>query len=262
MTYSFVVYAAAALALLAVMSGIVGSYIVLRRQVFAAGGISHACFGGIGLAYFLGFDPTLGALIFAALTALALHFATLRGSLRHDSAIAILWSLGMALGIIFISLTPGYRPNLMGFMFGDVLAVSLTDLLLNAAAAALCLALTLRFYRQLLYAAFDEQYAALALWHPHSVNLVANLATAFAIALSIKAVGIILVLSLFTIPQAIALTWARSLRATMLWSGLVALAAAAAGLALSFAADLPTGAVITTLLAAALLAVKAIRYHS
>lgn len=256
LSHAFVRHAALSLVCLSALSATVGTYVVVRRRVFAAGGISHASFGGVGLACFLGLDPTLGALLFAMATALALHVTADRGHLRHDSAIAMLWSLGMALGIIFISLTPGYTPNLLGFMFGDVLAVGLPDVLANAAAAAACLALTMIFYRPLMYTAFDEQYAQVAGWHPRRVELCADLALALAIALSIKAVGIILVLSVFTMPQALALTTTRRLSTTMLVAGLIALAASLAGLALSFAADLPTGAVITTLLALALIIVK------
>lgn len=254
--YAFARNALAAVVLLGVMSGVVGSYIVVRRMVFSAGGITHASFGGLGLAYYAGFDPTLGALAFAVATALGINVATERGDVRPDSAIAMLWSLGMAVGVIFLSLTPGYAPNLMGYMFGDILAVGTPDLVASGVAALLCVALTVVFYRPLLYTSFDPTYAQIAGWRPRIVSSVASVVMAIAISLSIKAVGIILVLSVFTIPQTIALTFCHSLPRVMTWSGVIALAGCTAGLLLSFVFDLPTGAVITALLSVSLLAVR------
>lgn len=257
--FSFARNALLVMLALAVMSGVVGTYIVVRRLVFAAGGVTHASFGGVGVAYLLGLDPIIGALAFAVITALSIHWTTQRKALRHDSAIAILWSLGMAIGVVCLSLAPGYAPNLMGFMFGDVLAVSLADVVANAVAALLCVALATLFYRPLLYSSFDADYARLAGWRPSVVSLVAWVAVALSISLSIKAVGIILVLSVFTMPQAIAMSFCKSLRGIMLLSGGVAMVGCLAGLALSFLFDLPSGAVITGLLSFALLIVKLLR---
>lgn len=257
--YAFARNALAAVCLLAVLSGVVGTYIVVRRMVFSAGGVTHASFGGIGLAYYAGFDPTLGALAFAVACALGINIATERGGVRSDSAIAMLWSLGMAVGVIFMSLTPGYAPNLMGYMFGDVLAVSRADVLASGALAAAVVALAIIFYRPLLYTSFDPTYAQVAGWRPRLVSGIASVLMALAISLSIKAVGIILVLSVFTMPQAIALSFAHTLPRVMTLSGVVALIGCTAGLALSFIFDLPSGAVITALLSAALLTVKILR---
>ena len=107
-----------------VTCGIIGTYIVSRRIVFISGGITHASFGGIGMGYYFGFDPILGAIAFGILSALGIEFFTKKADLREDSAIAMLWSLGMALGVIFIFLTPGYAPNLMSYLFGNILTVS------------------------------------------------------------------------------------------------------------------------------------------
>ena len=254
--YAFARNAIAAVCLLAVLSGVVGTYVVVRRMVFSAGGVTHASFGGIGLAYYAGFDPTLGALAFAVACALGIDVATERGGVRTDSAIAMLWSLGMAVGVIFMSLTPGYAPNLMGFMFGDVLAVSRADVLASGALAVVVVALAVIFYRPLLYTSFDPTYAQVAGWMPRLVSGIASVIMALAISLSIKAVGIILVLSVFTMPQAIALVFVHTLPRVMVLSGLVALVGCAAGLTLSFLFDLPSGAVITALLSVALIVIK------
>ena len=115
--------------LASITCGIIGTYIVSRRIVFISGGITHASFGGIGMGYYMGFDPILGAVLFGIFSALGIEFFTRKADLREDSAIAMLWALGMALGIIFIFLTPGYAPNLMSYLFGNILTVSLTDLI-------------------------------------------------------------------------------------------------------------------------------------
>src|SRR5664280_879376 len=116
--------------LASIACGFIGTYIVARRIVFISGGITHASFGGIGISYFMGFNPVLGAAVFSILSALGIEFISKRTEVREDSAIGILWSLGMALGIIFIFLTPGYAPNLMTYLFGSILTVNKTDLLL------------------------------------------------------------------------------------------------------------------------------------
>lgn len=256
---SFVRYAIVGVVLLAVLSGVVGTYIVTRRMVFAAGGVTHSSFGGIGLAYFLGLDPTIGALVFAVITALCVNWISRRGAVRQDSAIAMLWSFGMAVGVIFLSLTPGYAPNLMGFMFGDILAVSESDVIANALVAVACVAAVVVFYRPLLYSSFDPVYASLSGWHPAVVSTVASIFVALAISFSIKSVGIILVLSVFSIPQAIAMSFVHTLPRIMILSSFIALLGCAVGLVVSFFFDLPSGAVITAVLSAALLIVKLCR---
>lgn len=258
-SFAFVRYALVSVLCISVLSGVVGSYIVSRRMVFAAGGITHASFGGIGLAYFLGLNPTLGALVFAVATALCVNWVSERGDIRHDSAIAMLWSLGMAVGVIFLSLSPGYAPNLMGFMFGDLLAVSVADVVANAVMAVVVVAGAVVFYRPLLYSSFDPVYARIAHWRPSVVSAVASVFVALAISLSIKAVGIILVLSVFSIPQAIAMSFVHTLPRIMVLSGAVSLVGCLAGLVISFFFDLPSGAVITAILALALIVVKSVK---
>ncbi len=256
---SFVRYALASVFFLSILSGVVGSYIVCRRMVFAAGGITHASFGGIGLAYYLGLNPTLGALAFSVATALCANWASGRGGVRHDSAIAMLWSLGMSVGVIFLSLSPGYAPNLMGFMFGDILAVSAADVVANASMAVVSILCVVLFYRPIIYSSFDPVYAGLVGWRPSLVSAVASVFVALAITLSIKAVGIILVLSVFTIPQSVAMCFVRTLPRIMVLSSIIALLGCLVGLILSFVFDFPSGAVITSLLSIILLIVKLLR---
>lgn len=254
--YAFAQNALAAMVLLSVVAGIVGSYIVTRRMVFVAGGITHSSFGGIGIAFYLGVSPIAGALVFAVLTALGVEVLSTRARVREDSAIAILWSLGMAIGLIFMFLTPGYTPNLMGFMFGDVLAITRADVLAVAVLAFALITCAIIFYRPILYVSFAPQHARLTGWPVRAISSLMAVVSAVAIVLSIKAIGIVLVLSLFTIPQTIANVFTRNLARMMLLSALIALVACLAGLIVSFVADLPTGPVVTALLALAFLLVK------
>ena len=157
--YTFFQHALLASVLMSLSCGIIGTYIVSRRMVFISGGITHASFGGVGLGYFLGFPPLAGAAVFAVLAALATENLTRRKVLRNDSIIAIMWSLGMALGIIFVYLTPGYAPNLMSFLFGSIMTVTATDLWFMLALALTVSLLFIVLYRPILYVSFDEQLA-------------------------------------------------------------------------------------------------------
>ena len=128
LSYDFFTNALMAAFLSALLCGIVGTYIVSRRMVFISGGITHASFGGIGIAYYLGLNPVLGAVVFGVLSALGIKTLSERSKIREDTAIGVLWSVGMAIGIIFIFITPGYAPNLMSFLFGNILTVTKSDL--------------------------------------------------------------------------------------------------------------------------------------
>lgn len=254
--YTFVMNAALIMLLLSVVAGIVGTYIVVRRMVFIAGGITHASFGGIGIAYYLGYPPLLGALLFAIVTALGIEEVGRNGKVREDSAIAMMWSLGMAVGVIFMFLTPGYTSNLMGFMFGDVLAVSRYDILSVAIAAVVLSVSAIVFYRPIMYVAFSASYAQLTGWRVRLISILMSVVVAVSIVLAIKAVGIILVLSLFTMPQAIANMFVKKMSKMMIMSSLIAILASSIGLLMSFVLDLPVGAVVTAMLAAILLIIK------
>lgn len=254
--YMFVSNAVILMLLLSVVAGIVGSYIVVRRMVFVSGGVTHASFGGIGMAYYFGVSPLVGALVFAVATALGIELLGQRGKVREDSAIAMLWSLGMSIGVIFMFLTPGYTSNLMGFMFGDVLAVSHDDIYAMLAMALLTIAVAVVFYRPMMYVAFSPSFAKLMNWNVRLISLSMSVMVAVAIVLAIKAVGIILVLSLFTIPQTIANIYVKSFGRMMVISVVIAILANSVGLLTAFVFDLPVGAVVTALLSGVLLVVK------
>ena len=159
LSFDFVIHAIEAAFLASITCGFIGAYIVARRMVFISGGITHASFGGIGLGYFLGINPIFGAAIFSILSAFGIRLVSKQTDIREDSAIGILWSFGMAVGIIFIYLTPGYAPNLMSYLFGSILTVTLADLTMMGILAAVTIAVFLFFYRTILFISFDEEYA-------------------------------------------------------------------------------------------------------
>ena len=230
--------------LASITCGIIGTYIVSRRIVFISGGITHASFGGIGMGYYMGFDPILGAVMFGIFSALGIEFFTRKADLREDSAIAMLWALGMALGIIFIFLTPGYAPNLMSYLFGNILTVSLTDLLLLSGLTVVIAAFFLLFYRMILFISFDEEFALTNNTPVRLFNMILICLVALTIVLNIRVVGIILVMSLLTIPQAISNLFTRHFHKMIYLSIIFGFVGSMAGLIFSYLYDIPSGAAI------------------
>lgn len=224
--------------------GIIGTYIVSRRIVFISGGITHASFGGIGMGYYFGFDPILGAIAFGILSALGIEFFTKRADLREDSAIAMLWSLGMALGVIFIFLTPGYAPNLMSYLFGNILTVSKGDLIYLFILAVFVIGFFLTFYRMIIFVSFDEEFALTNNAPVRLFNALLISLVALTIVLNIRVVGIILVMSLLTIPQAIANLFTKRFDVMMIYSILFGFVGSITGLTFSYIYDIPSGAAI------------------
>ena len=227
-----------------VTCGIIGTYIVSRRIVFISGGITHASFGGIGMGYYFGFDPILGAIAFGILSALGIEFFTKKADLREDSAIAMLWSLGMALGVIFIFLTPGYAPNLMSYLFGNILTVSKGDLISLCVLAAFVIGFFLIFYRMIIFVSFDEEFARTNNAPVQLFNALLISLVALTIVLNIRVVGIILVMSLLTIPQAIANLFTKRFDVMMFYSIGFGFLGSVAGLTISYIYDIPSGASI------------------
>jgi len=224
--------------------GIIGSYIVSRRIVFISGGITHASFGGIGLAFLLGFEPLLGAALFAILSALGIQFFTKVAEIREDSSIAIWWSLGMALGIIFVFLTPGYTPNLMSYLFGNILTVTSSELWWMFALNVVIIAFFVLLFTKILYIAFDEEFARAAGLPVALFNYLTMTLIALTVVLNIRVVGIILILSLLTIPQATANLYTKDFKKLIVLSSVFAFLGTISGLFISSFLDIPSGAAI------------------
>jgi zinc transport system permease protein len=224
--------------------GIVGSYVVVRRIGFMAGGISHAVLGGMGAALFFGLSPLGGALVAALVAALLIGWISLRWKEREDTLIGALWAVGMAVGIIFISKTPGYNVNLMSYLFGNILMVPPQDIWLMGGLDLVVLATVGLFYRQFLAVSFDEEFARLRGVPVTGFYLLLLCMVAVTVVLLIQVVGLILVIALLTLPAAIAAQYLNSLGKMMMVASLLGMLFTTAGLAISYVADLPSGASI------------------
>lgn len=243
-TYDFFQKALLAAVFASISCGIIGSYIVSKRIVFISGGITHASFGGIGLAFFLGFNPLLGAVLFAVLSALGIQFFTKVAQVREDSSIAIWWSLGMALGIIFVFLTPGYTPNLMSYLFGNILTVTNSELWWMFTLNIVIIAFFWLLFRKILYVAFDEEFARTAGLPVNLFNYLTITLIALTVVLNIRVVGIILILSLLTIPQASANLFTKDFKKLLILSSVFAFIGTISGLFISYFLNIPSGAAI------------------
>jgi zinc transport system permease protein len=230
--------------LAAIACGIVGVYVVVKRIVFISGGIAHASFGGIGLGYFLGINPVLGAMFFAIVSALGMGLVNKRTRLPQDTAIGILWAMGMALGIIFIAFTPGYAPDLFSYLFGSILTVPTFDLILMLILDVVIIGIVLLLYKEFLLLSFDEEFSTVAGVPTERLYLLLLCLIALTVVVLIRVVGIILVIALLTIPAALARQFTHSLKKMIFLSILAGALFTVGGLWLSYLLDLASGATI------------------
>jgi zinc transport system permease protein len=245
--YEFMRNALMAGLLAAVACGIVGVYVVVKRIVFISGGIAHTSFGGIGLGYFLGINPIIGALFFSLAAGLAIGGITRKSRLPADTAIGILWALGMALGVVFIALTPGYAPDLMGYLFGNILTVPMSDILLMLALDAVIIGIVAALYKEYLILSFDEEYATAIGMPVERLYLLLLAMIALTVVVLIRVVGMILVIALLTFPAAMARQFTHNMKTMMLLSVLFGFLFTLGGLWLSYELKLPSGATIILL---------------
>lgn len=254
--YQFIVKGLLGAIFASITAGLAGTYIVSRRMVFLSGGITHASFGGIGIGYFAGFNPVVGAAIFGILSALGVEYLSVRQKIREDSAIGILWAFGMAIGIIFIWLTPGYSPNLMGYLFGSILTVTNADIIALGIMSLILILYFSIFYRTILYISFDENFARTYSSYVDVFKYVTTALIALTIVLNIRMAGIILVLSLLTIPPNIAMLFTGVYSRIILWSVAAGFIGTASGYIISYFAGIPAGATIIFTLAVIWVIVK------
>ncbi len=246
--YSFLTNSILAAIFAAISCGLIGTYIVSRRMVFVSGGLTHASFGGIGIGYCLGINPIAGAAVFSVLAALGIERFSNRKLVRQDSVIAMLWSLGVAIGIIFIYITPGYAPNLMSYLFGGILTVSILDIWFLGALSAVSILVFILMYNNILYVSFDENFARTRNLPVQEIKYLMISLVALAIVFNIRVVGIILVLSLLTVPQTIANLFTKSYKKILIFSVLIGLLGTFSGLAASWWLNIPSGATIVFVL--------------
>jgi len=240
--YDYVLKGLLACLLASITAGIAGTYIVSRRMVFLSGGITHASFGGIGIGYYAGVSPVAGAALFGILSALGIEYLSVRHKIREDSAIGILWALGMATGIIFIYLTPGYTPNLLSYLFGSILTVTTADLIALGLLAMIMILYFSLFYRTILYISFDENYARTYSSYVDFFKYLTTSLMALTIVLNIRIAGVILVLSLLTIPPNIAMLFTSRYSSIMKLAVIFNLAGTTGGYLFSWYSNIPAGA--------------------
>lgn len=242
--YTFFQHALLGSLLASIVCGIIGTYIVTRRLVFISGGITHASFGGIGIGLYTGISPLLSAAIFAVLSAFGVEWLSKRKDMREDSAIAVFWTFGMAIGIIFSFLAPGFAPDLSAYLFGNILTITPTDLWMLAGLSVLLGAFFICFLNPIVYIAFDREYARSRQIPVTLFEYILMMFIALTIVACLRMVGIVLVISLLTLPQMTANLFTQSFKRIIGLSIVFGYMGCLGGLFLSFQLQVPSGAAI------------------
>jgi len=245
--------------LASVACGIVGVIVIEKKLVMMSGGIAHTSYGGVGLGYLLGFEPILGAFLFSVLAAVGIGYVKRKGGTRSDVIVGLFWSLGMALGVLFIGLMPGYPPDLTSYLFGGILSVTRTDLTMALALSAIVALVVAMFYNDWKAYLFDEEFAAILGVRTAVLEYLLLILVAMTIVALIRVVGIILVMALLTAPAATAGLLTGNLKRRMLYAVLIGALCCTAGLWVSYALDIASGASIVVLCAVCYFAVFGVR---
>ena len=243
-TFSFMQNALIAGVLVSIACGIVGTLVVVNRLSFMAGGVAHAAYGGLGIAVFFGLPPAAGTLPFSIASSVVMGYVAGRNRERADAVIGALWAAGMAIGIILLDLTPGYQADLMSYLFGSIMAVSGSQLLLMGLLDMVIAGTVFLFFKELLAVSYDEEFSAIgglpvALFRYLLLGLIAC-----TVVMLIQAVGLILVIALFTIPASIAELYSKSLKTMMAIAVAASTVITVTGILLSYVLDLTAGATI------------------
>lgn len=242
--YTFFQHALLGSLFASIACGIIGTYIVTRRLVFISGGITHASFGGIGIGLYTGISPILSAAIFSVLSAFGVEWLSKRKDMREDSAIAVFWTFGMAIGIIFSFLSPGFAPDLSAFLFGNILTITRADIVVLAVLSLLLIAFFSIFLSPIIYIAFDREFARSQRIPVVLFEYILMMFIALTIVACLRMIGIVLAMSLLTIPQLTANLFTVSFKRIILLSILFAYIGCVGGLLLSYQLQIPSGAAI------------------
>lgn len=245
--FTFMQHALLACLLASISCGIIGTYVVVKRIGFLAGGIAHSVLAGMGIAYFNGSSPLVGALLAALVSAVLIGWINLKWRQNEDILVAAFWSVGMAIGVIFISRSEGYNIDLMSYLFGNILLVSGQDLYLMLLLDIVIIVLVVMFYRQFLAATFDEEFSRLRGINIELYYILLLCMVALTVVLLIQVVGLILVLALLILPAASAAQFVSTIRRMMVLSAAFSMIITTSGLLLSYEPDLPSGATIIIL---------------
>jgi len=242
--YTFMRNAVFAALLASIVTGIIGTVAIEKKLISMSGGIAHASFGGIGLGYLLGFEPIWGGLLFAVAASATIGKLPKETKLRADTMIGILWSFGMALGILFISIAPGYMPDMTSYLFGDILSVSTGSIIYMAAFSAAVVIMFLMLYNHLVLYMFDEEYAAARGIKVKVLEWAVYIMIPVGIIVLVKVVGIILTIALMTIPVSVAKLFFKTMGKVVVFSMLLSLVFCIIGLAVAYYANIPSGVCI------------------
>jgi zinc transport system permease protein len=246
----FIQYALIAGVLASVACGIIGTYVVTKKMTFLGGGIAHTVLGGVGIVcyvnkiYGVDIPPLYGAMAVALTAAVIIGWINLHSEHGADTVIGALWSLGMAVGVIFISMTPGYNTDLMSYLFGNILMVTKSDLYLMVALDCVIIFLGILFYNKFIAICFDEEFARVKGIKVTFYYLLLLCLIALTIVALIQVVGLILVIALLTMPAAIAKQYVNSMWKMMLGAVVLGIFFTFSGIFLSYGPDLPSGATI------------------
>ena len=249
--YQFFINALIGVVLISAAAAVIGTYVVARRLVAVAGGITHSCFGGLGLGCYLGVSPMAVAGVFAVASALGVEWLSTRQRLREDSAIAVIWAVGMAIGVLFVFLTPGFVPELNSFLFGNILTISALDLWIFGAYLVVLAAFFLWQRRAIVACAFDVDFATVSHLPVHAINTTMIILVSVCIVLTIRLVGVMLLMSMLSLPQLTAEVFAHRFNRIMGISVVVSLLCSVGGLILGTVVDVPCSALIVIVMAAA-----------
>lgn len=246
--YPFFIDALAGVVLISICAAVIGTYIITRRMVSISGGITHACFGGLGLGYYLGMSPVVMASVFAVVSSAGVEWLAGKLRLREDSAIAVIWALGMALGVLFVFLTPGYVPELNSFLFGNILTINSSDLTAFGIFAAVLGAFYLWQYHNIVAIAFDRDFATVSGLPVKFVSYTMTVLVAVCIVLAIRLAGIMMLMSMLSLPIITAETFSRSYLKVLCGAVVLSLVASVGGLFLSAVINVPCSALIVLLM--------------
>lgn len=265
--YAFLQYALLTGILASVACGIIGTYVVVRRISYIADGIAHAVLGGMGAALYLhkvyhwhGVVPIHGALVSAIIAALIIGLVSLWAKQREDTVISALWAVGMAVGIVFITRTPGYNEDLMGYLFGNILMVSSEDLWMLVGLDAIILTIGLLFYNQFLAVCFDQEFARLRGLKVDAFYLLLLSLAALTVVVLATVVGIVMVIALLTLPVGIAALFSTSMWRMMAISTVLCAVFTTSGLVVSYGPDYPAGATTIIIAGAAYLGATTLKW--
>jgi len=261
LNYGFFQNALWGIGLISITAAVIGVYVVCRRMAALAGGVTHACFGGLGVGYFLGWNPLWLAMAFAIGSSLIVERMSSHGRVRSDSAIAVVWAIGMAIGVLFVFMTPGYVPELTTFLFGNILTISTTDLIMEAVYAAILVAVFAIAHRQIVACAFDPDFARVSGLRVSAINLMMTVLVGIGIVLTIRLIGVMLLMSTLALPALAAENLTRRYIPMTLAAVALSLATSYAALLLSTLVDVPCSAFIVLFQATAYALTLPLRHH-